>query len=79
MMKSLGFKKSQVRNLWWNGLSMQEGVLVDNIEGTLFDYTVEGDKLFVLASPLFGIKAENILKGENPLQTELFIYKMKGN
>jgi hypothetical protein len=79
MMKSLGFKKSQVRNLWWNGLSMQEGVLIDNIEGALFDYTVEGDKLFVLTSPLFGIKAENILKGENPLQTELFIYKMKGN
>jgi hypothetical protein len=79
MMKSLGFKKAQIKNLWWNGLSMQEGVLIDNIEGALFDYTVEGDKIFVLTSPLFGIKAGNILKGENPLQTELFIYKMKGN
>ena len=79
MMKSLGFKKAQIKNLWWNGLSMQEGVLIDNIEGALFDYAVEGDKIFVLTSPLFGIKPGNILKGENPLQTELFIYKMKGN
>jgi hypothetical protein len=79
MMKSLGFQKAQVKNLWWNGLSMQEGVLIDNIEGALFDYTVDDDKIFVLTSPLFGIKAGNILKGENPLQTELFIYKMRGN
>jgi hypothetical protein len=79
MMKGIGYKKSQIKNLWWNGLSMQEGVLIDNIEGALFDYTVEGDKIFVLTSPLFGIKAGNILKGENPLQTEIYIYKMKGN
>jgi hypothetical protein len=79
MMKGLGFKKSQIINLRWNGISMQEGVLIDNIEGSLFDYTVEDDKILVLTSPLFGIKAGNILKGENPLQTELFIYKMKGN
>jgi hypothetical protein len=78
MMRSLGFKKALVKKLWWNGLAMEEGVLIDNIAGTLFDYTVDGDRIMVLASPLFGIKPGNILKGENPLQTELIIYKMKG-
>jgi hypothetical protein len=78
MVKGLGYRKSQIKKLWWNGLSMEEGVLIDNIDGTLFDYAVSGDKIMVLSSPLFGIKAGNILKGENPLKTELYIYKMKG-
>lgn len=78
MIKSLGFQKSQIKNLWWNGLSMEEGVLIDNIKSTLFDYTVVGDEIIVLASPLFGVKAGNILKGENPLKAELYIYKMGG-
>lgn len=77
MMKSLGFKRAQIKNLWWNGLSMEEGVLIDNIKGTLFDYAVDDDKIIALVSPLFGIKPGNILKGEDPLQTELFVYKMK--
>jgi len=78
MMKSLGFKRTQIRSLRWNGLSIEEGVLIDNIGGTLFDYAVEGDNVFALVSPLFGINAGNILKGENPFRTELFIFKMKG-
>jgi hypothetical protein len=78
MMKSIGFKRTQIRSLRWNGLSMEEGVLIDNIGGTLFDYAVEGDNVFALVSPLFGINAGNILKGENPFRTELFIFKMKG-
>jgi hypothetical protein len=57
---------------------MDEGVLVDDIKGTLLDYAVAGDKLIVLASPFLGIKFENILKGENPLGTALYIYSVKG-
>jgi hypothetical protein len=57
---------------------MEEGVLVDNIKGTLLDYVVAGDKIIVLASPIMGIKFENILKGENPLGSVLYIYSVKG-
>jgi hypothetical protein len=78
MMKSLGFQKSRIMTLWWNGLSMEESVLIDNIKSTLVDYAVTGDEIMVLATPLFGIKAGNILRGENPLKTELYIYKTGG-
>jgi len=78
MMQGIGYKKSQIRILRWNGLSMEDDVLVDNIGGTLLDYMVVHDKVIVLASPLFGIKPGNILKGENPVNTELFIYPLKG-
>ncbi len=78
MMKGLGYKRSRIQSLWWNGLSMEESVLVDNVGGTIFDYAVAGQKILFLASPMFGIKPGNILKGENPLRTELYIYTVKG-
>ena len=77
-MKGLGFKSSQIKKLWWNGLSAEESVLIDNIKGTVLDYISSGDKVIVLASPMFGIIAGNILKGENPLRTMLYIYSIKG-
>lgn len=77
MVKAIGYKSSQIRNLWWNGLTMEEGVFIDSISGSILDYNVAGSKIFVLASPIFGIKAGNILKGENPLQTTLYVYSIK--
>jgi hypothetical protein len=76
-MKAIGYKNSQIKNAWWNGLSMEEGIFIDNVSGTILDYTVAGSKLFVLASPMLGIQAGNILKGKNPFQTTLYIYSIK--
>jgi hypothetical protein len=78
MLKGIGYKSSRINRLRWNGLSIEEGILIDNIDGTLYDYAISGDKIIVLASPMFGIKAKNILKGENPVKTELHIYTFKG-
>jgi len=78
MVKGLGYKNSQIKKQWWNGLSMEEGVLIEDISGTLFDYALADDKIIVLSSPPLGIKPKNILKGENPIRTELYIYSLKG-
>jgi len=79
MARGLGYKRSQINTLLWNGLSMEEGVLIDNIKGSLLDYAVTGEKILVLVSPMLGtgIKPENILKGENPLTSILYIYSIK--
>jgi hypothetical protein len=76
-LKAIGYKNSQIKNIWWSGLSMEEGAFIDTISGTILDYTVVGSKIFVLASPMFGIKAGNILKGSNPFLTTLYIYSIK--
>jgi hypothetical protein len=78
MVRGIGYKKSQIKNYWWNGLSIEEGVLIDNVKGSIIDYAVAGDKVLVLVSPTLGlgIKPENILKGENPLGSKLYIYSM---
>lgn len=78
MAKGLGFKNSRVKSFWWNGFSMEESVLIDDVAGTIFDYAQAGDKLVVLSSPFLGINFGNILKGENPLGTSLFIYSVRG-
>ncbi len=76
--RGFGFKRSEIKAIWWNGLSAEEGRFINNISGTIFDYAVSGDKIFVLASPMFGINPGNILKGENPLKSEIYIFNMKG-
>ncbi len=78
MAKSLGYKKSEIRNYWWNGFSMEEGVLIEGVPGSIQDYAVAGDQIMVLASPFMGVKFGNILKGENPLGVVLYIYSVKG-
>lgn len=78
MVKGLGYKSSRIKTLWWNGLSMEEGVLIDDISGSVYDYAFVGDKIFVIKSPLLGFKPGYILKGENPVRTELCIYSIKG-
>lgn len=78
MARTLGYKHSELRVLWWMGLSMDETTIVDNISGSIIDYAISGDKIYVISKPLFGIKAKNILKGENPLGSMLYIYSLKG-
>jgi len=78
MVKGLGYKNSQICKLYWNGLTMEESTLINNISGNVLDYLISGDKIYVLSSPFLGFKPEKILKGENPLKTTLYIYSLKG-
>jgi hypothetical protein len=78
MAKGLGNKNSRIIDYWWNGLSMEEEVLIDGIGGNVLDYSLVGDKIAVLSRPLMGIKFSNILKGENPIGSVLSVYVVRG-
>jgi len=78
MAKGIGYSKSEIRSLWWTGVSMEERIVIDDIPGNALDYAVTNDKIIVLDKPVFGIKFKNILKGENPIGTVLYIYSLKG-
>ncbi len=78
MAKGLGNKKSLIKTYWWSGFSMEESVLVEDVPGTLFDYALAGDKIVVLTSPFLGVKFGNVMKGENPLGTLMYIYSARG-
>jgi hypothetical protein len=78
IVKGFGYKKSQIRSLQWDGHAMEEQIVIDGVDGTILDYVVTNDNIYILASPVFGIKAANILKGDNPVRKELLIYPLKG-
>ncbi len=78
MLRTAGYKTSSIRTYWWNGVAMEEAVTIDGIQGAVLDYAIAGDKVIVLASPLMGLKFDNILKGESPLGSMLYIYSVKG-
>ncbi|NTU43211.1 MAG: VCBS repeat-containing protein [Nitrospirales bacterium] len=76
--KSLGYKSSELRSICWNGITVEERSFLPDISGEITDYAIAGDKLVILSRPLFGIKAQNILKGENPFGTMLAIFSLSG-
>jgi hypothetical protein len=78
MAKGLGYKSSQIRTLWWTGLTMEENTLIDGISGSVMDYVLQQDRLIVLSKPLFGLKPKNVLKGESPMGSMLYVYSLKG-
>lgn len=78
MVKGIGYRSSQIRTLMWDGLSMEEGVLIKNINGNIQDFMVDGNKVIVLNSPMLGLRPGKLLKGKNPFGKVLTIYSMKG-
>ncbi len=78
MARGLGYSSSEIRGFWWNGFIVREQVFIEGISGEILDYAVTEDRLVVLSKPLFGIRAGNILRGENPFGTMLYIFSLKG-
>ncbi|MBF0318386.1 MAG: VCBS repeat-containing protein [Nitrospirae bacterium] len=73
---SLGYKKSYIMSYWYNGISVEENTLVGGIPGSVLDYTIYKDRIYVLSRPILGLNLSGMLKGENPLVTNLYIYKL---
>lgn len=76
--KGLGYKSSEIKALWWNGLNIEERTVLREISGEILDLAVSKDNLYVLARPILGFDFKNILKGDNPLVTILYVYSLKG-
>jgi len=76
--KGMGYSTSQLRSLWWTGVSMEERVIIDNIPGNALDYTVADSRVIVLDKPSLMTKFKNIFKGESPFGTVLYMYSLKG-
>ncbi len=76
--KGLGNAATEIRSYWWNGISLDERVFVEEINGEIFDYALSGDRIYVIARPMFGINFKNVLKGESPFGSLLYVFSTKG-
>lgn len=76
--KGIGYSGSEIRSFWWNGISLEERIFVEDIGGEMVDYYMAGDRIYAIAKPLFGIQWKNILKGTNPFGSLLYVFSTKG-
>jgi len=72
--KGIGWSSSEIRSLRWNGKTMEEET-VKEVGGAIIDFSITGDRLYVLQKPFMGFSLSSLLKGENPKQTRLYIFK----
>jgi len=72
--KGIGWSSSEIRSLRWNGNSMDEETIIE-VGGAIIDFFVSKDRLYILQKPFMGFSLSSLLKGENPKQTRLYIFK----
>ncbi|HSW63059.1 MAG TPA: VCBS repeat-containing protein [Dissulfurispiraceae bacterium] len=76
--RGLGSASTEIRSFWWNGISLEDRIFVESMNGEIFDYAISGDRIYVIARPMFGINFKNVLKGENPFGSLLYVFSTKG-
>lgn len=73
----LGYRSSKLKLLQWTGIGMEEVDITEEMSGEILDYSLSGDRLYVLVKPPFGINFKRILQGENPFETYLHVLSFK--
>lgn len=72
--KGLGWSSSMIISLRWDGKEIIEETIKE-VGGAIVDFYLTKDRLYVLQKPFMGISLGSLLKGENPRQTRLYIFK----
>ncbi|NOX20709.1 MAG: hypothetical protein GXO99_05540 [Nitrospirae bacterium] len=75
--RGLGFKSSSVIAYAFRGTGLEEFTLVGDISGNIYDYSTFDDKIAIISKPPLGIRAKNILKGQNPFVIYLQIFSIR--
>jgi hypothetical protein len=74
----LGYKKTEVYTLRWDGESMTETLVAGNIRGTVTDYWLEPDTLLLLARPDMFATLKSSLSGDLVKGSLLYYYQFEG-
>ncbi len=72
--RGIGWSSSAIVSIRWDGENMIEETIKE-VGGTVIDFYLTKDRLYVLQKPFMGISLGSLLKGENPKQTRLYIFK----
>lgn len=77
MARGFGFSRSQIKKLFWTGVSVEEETIIENVPSNALDYTFADDKIMVLTKPSIGFNIKNIYKGEGIAGSVIYIYSLK--
>jgi len=70
----LGIKEAKVYTLWWDGGTMDEKMVLDDLSGAVSDYRVDGNELFLIARGDFYTFMDNVTSGELTKGSILYYY-----
>jgi len=73
----LGYKKAEVYSLWWDGEIMHERLILNEINGKITDYIVDGDNLLVISKTNLSRFLSKALSGDIAKGSMLYNYEIK--
>jgi len=71
----LGYSGVDVYALWWDGKRMEERLIMNDLPGTITDYSLEGSDLFLIARGGIFSFLKNTLKGDFSRDGRLYYYR----
>ncbi len=77
-LESLGYKKSEVYSLRWDGEAMAETLIAGDINGTVTDYWAEGDDLLLIVRQNMYMFLKKSLSGDLMKGSILYYYNFSG-
>jgi hypothetical protein len=75
--KGLGYKRSGLLSLRYNGLQVEKQHLIEPVAGKVLDFALAQDRLMVLLSPPLGLDLKRLLKARSPFTTYLYVYPLE--
>ncbi len=78
-MPGLGYRGAEVCSLWWDGSAMQEKLILKGLPGTVTDYRIDGNRLFLVAGGDLYSFVKNALDGEFSKGGALYYYNLGKN
>ncbi|NOZ68801.1 MAG: VCBS repeat-containing protein [Deferribacteres bacterium] len=75
-MPGLGYRGAEVYSLWWDGAVMQENLILKEIPGTVTDYWIDGNRLFLVARGDLYSFVKNAFSGEFSKGGALYYYNL---
>jgi hypothetical protein len=78
-MPGLGIKELEFYSLWWDGIVMDEKLILSEVPGTITDYRVEGNRLFLVARDGLFSFFKKITSGEFSKGSTLYYYNFERN
>jgi len=74
VLPGLGANKAEVYSLWWDGSAMDKKLVMDGIYGSVTDYWVQGQQLFLVARAGITSSLGRLTQGEFSFSSILFYY-----
>jgi hypothetical protein len=78
LMPGLGYKAAEVHSLWWDGSAMDAKPVLKGLPGSVKDYWIAGEKIFLIAKSNMFKTVKNALSGEFSKRSLIYYYNIKG-